>query len=502
MDRNAARNVPASPPRSDIGLLLIFAAISVALHLAVGNGYGFHRDELQFLDDARHLAWGYVAYPPVTSFMGRVSIAIFGISVWAFRLPAAIAAAVNMVLTALVARELGGRKPAQVTALLAAFASQVILGSMMMYVVWDYLAWTLICLFLARLLRTQNERWLLALGAAVGLGVLSKYSIAFLVATLIAGMALLPETRQYLRSKYLYLGIALALLMALPNFIWEARHGWVSLKMLSFIHARDVRIGRAAGYYSDQLKYTMFGLPLAIAGLIRLVRDARFRLLAVFYVGPFLLFAIMKGRGYYLLPAYTPLYAAGAVWMEEWLSARSRGTRLMLRSIAYTLLLADACLISLTMLPFAKPGSRMFDFQMRANSDMREEIGWPEAVSQVAAVYNALPAEQKSTTAIIAGDYGQAGSIALYGPASGLPYPVSGINSFYYRGYGPAEPQTLVVVGMGKRFRDNFNTCEKRGDVHIPYGVQNEWAERSEIFVCTGLKTPWRDIWSDLQYYG
>ena len=156
--------------RKDAGYLAALSCILVAIHFAVGDGYGFHRDELQFLDSSRHLAWGYVAYPPMTAFVGRLAIAVFGVSVHAYRLPAMFAAMLSLVLTGLTARELGGRRSAQVIAFFIALASQVILASLMIYVVWDFLAWTMVCFFIACLLRTGDGRWWLAVGAGIGIG--------------------------------------------------------------------------------------------------------------------------------------------------------------------------------------------------------------------------------------------------------------------------------------------------------------------------------------------
>ena len=124
----------------------------------MGNGYGFHRDEFQFLDDARHLSWGFVAYPPLTAFAGRIAIALFGISPESFRLPAAVVNAASLVLIGLLARELGGRRAAQLLALFAAFPIALVFSSVLQYNTFDYLAWVLVALFAAKLLRTGNPR--------------------------------------------------------------------------------------------------------------------------------------------------------------------------------------------------------------------------------------------------------------------------------------------------------------------------------------------------------
>ena len=120
------------------------------------------------------------------------------------------------------------------------------------------------------------------------------------------------------------MGALVATVIAAPNLLWLARHHFITLQMEHFIHLRDVRYGRAKGYFTDQFKFMMFGLPFAVGGLIALLRSPRFRLLSAFYIGPFVLLALVKGRGYYLLPAYPVLYAAGAVGLETWLASGRR----------------------------------------------------------------------------------------------------------------------------------------------------------------------------------
>ena len=64
---------------SDWHLLLLLAGARLLFHLLTNGQYGFHRDALAFLDNGQHLAWGYVAYPPLTPFVGRIGLALFGL---------------------------------------------------------------------------------------------------------------------------------------------------------------------------------------------------------------------------------------------------------------------------------------------------------------------------------------------------------------------------------------------------------------------------------------
>jgi 4-amino-4-deoxy-L-arabinose transferase-like glycosyltransferase len=495
---------PATSLRSDAALLSIFAALTLVVHFYVGNGYGFHRDEFQFLDDARHLQWGFVAYPPLTAFCGRIAIAFFGISPQVFRLPAALVNAVSLVLAGLIARELGGRRPAQIVALFAVFPVAVAFSSVLQYNTFDLLAWSLAVYFTARLLRTGDERNWIGIGAAIGIGVLSKYSIAFPAISLIAALVLLPSQRRHLRTRWFWSGVLTAVVIAAPNLIWLAIHHFITLQMEQFIHARDVRHGRADGYYTDQIKFTMFALPLAIAGLVSLLRSARFRLLSVFYIGPFLLFAIARGRGYYLLPAYPVLYAAGAVALERALAHRARPLRVAVRSIVLAAMLVDAAAVAWAFLPIWKPGSPGWNWQMKNNSDMADEVGWPEFVAQVAAVRDTLSSEDRQRLAILANNYGEAGALSLYGPQYGLPTPISSTNGFHDRGYGPYEPETVIVVGGELHDQErNFEQCKVAAQVDIPYGVRNEESvDHPQILVCHHLRWPWPVAWSRSQEFG
>ena len=238
----------ASTTRRATALLMAIAASFALIHILTNGRYGFDRDELQFLSDARHLDWGFVAYPPLTPFLDRIGFSLFGLSLVGLRLFPVLAHAVVILVSGLMARDLGGNRLAQVTTALAVGLSGVpiILATVFQYVSFAYLWWTLICWFTIRLLKSENPRWWLAIGCAIGLGLLNKYSIVFYIAGLLAGL-ILTGARRYLRSMWLWSGVAIALLLFLPNFVWLIRHDFVSYHMLQYIHARDVGEGRADG---------------------------------------------------------------------------------------------------------------------------------------------------------------------------------------------------------------------------------------------------------------
>jgi len=504
--RAAEERCPSSNDRTATVAIVAFAAATVLAHWLVGNRYGFHRDELQTLDDARHLAWGYVAYPSVTPLFGRLSLTLFGTSLRGFRFFASLALTATLFLCGLMTRHMGGRRGAQVLAVFALLPIAIGAGVLMQYVAFDHLCWVLTAYFVVRLVTSDDPRWWLAIGAAIGCGMETKYTMGFLALGVAAG-TLLTDARRYLRSKWLWMGVAVSILLFLPNLAWQARHGFVSFDFLGHIHARDIREGRTKDFLPDQFTYTLFAAPLWIAGLwfCLFSRDGkRFRLLGWMYVVPLVLFVAGKGRGYYLLPAYTMLYAAGAVWGERRLQVLSPAWANVVRSAAWLALAANVVLMSALFLPIAPIGSPWFHWASGINGDLVEEIGWLELVHEVARIRDSLPAQDRAHLGILGTNYGEAGAVNLYGPDYGLPHAISGVNSFWYRGYGDPPPQVLIVLGLSQReMQRRFQSCELAGHTPRVDDVHNEETEdHPDIFVCRGLKQSWPAFWSDFHHYG
>ncbi len=487
-------------------VLVAIATATVAVHLLAGGYYGFHRDELATLDDARHLAWGYVAYPPVTPFFARLSLILFGTSLVGFRFFAFIVEAIAVVVTGLMARELGGRRGAQAVAAAAGIPFCIIGGALMQYVSFDYLCWVLTAYFVIRLLKSDDARWWAAIGITIGLGMMTKYTMGFFVLAIVVGVVA-TDARRFFRSKWLWIGVGLSILAFVPNLIWQAQNHFVSLDFLRHIHARDVRIGRTKGFLPDQLKLMLLGLPLALAGLyFYLLAPAgrRFRMLGWMYVVTLVLFVVAKGRWYYLGPGYPMLYAAGALWGERQLESLRRAWAGTIRALVWAALAFDIVLVCAIAIPMAPVNSTRWKFAAKNNGDLVEELGWPELTQEVARIRDALPEQDRTRLGILAANYGEAGAINLYGPQYGLPQAISGINSFWQRGYGNPPPETLVVLGLSRHFLErNFSACEVAGHTPNPYGIDNEETrDNPDIYVCRGLRHSWPEFWRDFRYYG
>jgi hypothetical protein len=492
--------------RSDTLALLGIAAIVAVAHLLTNGRYGFHRDELQVLSDARHLDWGFVPYPPLTPFVERISMSIFGLSLVGLRLFSVIAQAILVVVAGLMARELGGGRLAQITSALAVALSTLPLfeGTEFQYTTFDNLWWVLIAYFVIRLLKTENPRWWLAIGATVGLGFQTKYTMGFFLCGIMGGV-LLTGARRYLGSGWFWGGMALGFAICLPNLIWQTQHGFISLHFLQHIHARDVGQGRANGFWRDQfwICTNLVAAPLWIAGVLGYLRDRRYRMLAWMYLIPLALFVVGKGRGYYLGGAYPMLMAMGAVWGERWVTSLSKIPRRAVEALFFTALVAWGMFMSTMILPWASGGALM-KFALENNGDLREEIGWDELVKTVAGIRDSLPPEQQANVGVMVRNYGEQGAIEVLGPTYHLPPPISGINSAWLRGYPATPPAVLIVLGMSREDADRlFTSCRVAGHNGNSLGVKNEESEdHPDIFVCGGPRQPWAEFWNDYQGFG
>lgn len=311
---------------------------------------------------------------------------------------------------------------------------------------------------------------------------------------------MLTPARRYLKSPWLWVGVAVSVVIFLPNALWQIRHHLISLDFLRSIHARDVRIGRTNGFLLNQLfvPACFLTIPLWVAGLYYyfFTEDGRrYRPVGWMFVISLMVFLVAQGRDYYMAPAYPMLLAAGAVALMP----RSR----LVRGLIWAGLALGGAL-GVLLLPVAPVNSALWNAISGKLDNFREQIGWPELVDTVAAIRDSLPAEERATTGILTGNYGEAGAIDLYGPARGLPNAISGINSYWLRGYGDPPPQTLIVLGLSEQTMErNFESCALAGQIANRFGVKNEETmEHRDIYVCRRLREPWPEFWKDLRYFG
>lgn len=392
--------------------VVAMAAAVLVLHLATNARYDSHRDSLYYMDSARHPAWGYVDYPPVTPAIARLSLWLFGPSVWGLRLWPSLAGAVMVVLAALIARELGGGRTARILAAVGAATSLVLLGANWLFqtVTFDQLIW-LTCLWLvARLLRTGDRRLWLALGLAVGVGLETKYTIVALVAGLGLGTVFTPLRRD-LASPWPWIAVVIAVVIFLPNLAWQVANGWPSVEYtLNHKSTQSVDFSPLT-FLSEQLALIgPLALPVWGAGMFWLWRDSGRRTLGIAAAFPVVLY-LFAGKSYYVGPLHPFLIAAGACAIEAWTTTPAR----WLRPAAAVALVVQALVLLPLTLPLL-PESTMATSQLASvRKDFADTIGWRDLVGQIARIYDAIPPSERRSVVIITDNYGEAGAINTYG---------------------------------------------------------------------------------------
>jgi 4-amino-4-deoxy-L-arabinose transferase-like glycosyltransferase len=511
-------------------VLAIVVAV-VLLHLLTIGRYGYHRDELQFLSDAHHLDWGFVSYPPLAPFLARISLAVFGLSLSGLRLFPLAAMTAALLVTSLIARDLGGGRLAQTAATLSVALSPLSLfeATKFQYTAFDYLWWVVAAWCVVRLLRSEDPRWWLAIGTTLGIGLLTKYSILFLIAGIFCGM-LFTSARRWFLSPWFWAGVAITVAVVLPNLLWEIRNGFISWRFLQTIHDRDIATGRTAGFLTEQFSHclSVFAVPLFLWGLIAFLRSPRYRMLGWMYLIPLILFFLAQGRSYYLAPAYPMLVAMGSVAAERWYldspmpsvsransrrrnkksrswTPASRPTRLARRVIAavfFSGLFVWGAWLCAFLIPLASSGP-LRQFALVRNEDLRDEFGWTELVRTVAGIRDSLPPDRQAHLGVAVGNYGEQGAIEVLGPTFHLPPPISTSNSAWLRGYPSTPPTTLIVLGWTPDDANAlFSGCTLSGRNGNAEGVPNEEStQHPYIFVCGPPRLPWPNFWKDAQYF-
>lgn len=485
--------------------MVALVALKLVLHLYANRDYGFLRDELAYIDDGKRLALGYVDHPPLVPFFAAVARLAWGdSSLLGLRLWPALCSTALLAVTMQMAREMGGGRVATLLAGLAFIAAPIFLASAVLFqtLTFDLLWWGLASLSFLRLARTRNERWWLAIGVFAGLGLLTKYTVVFYAAGFALALLVSGDRRAFLRP-WPWLALAIATCVAVPNIAWQISHSFIGLDYTDAINQRDQSIGRTDDFFPEQL--LLLGPPAVLvwgAGLVWLLRAraaAPYRVLGWTFLFTVALFALSQGRGYYTAAVYPPLMAAGAVAFE-----RLRPGRVRTASIATVaaLLVAGGVFAASVSLPLAPVGSGYFEFASGLNEDLPEMVGWPELVETIAAVRDELPEDERDEVAILAGNFGLAGAVNLYGPPHGLPEAISPVNTYYIWSEGRLDAPVYLIVGFSEAgVRDLCRTVEVGAVISNREGVDND-ESGGRVYVCRDLHRPLSDIWPELRRFG
>jgi len=486
--------------------VIAVGGIVFAVLMALSTRYGFQRDEVYFLDCARHLAASYVDQPVLAPLLARVSLDLFGVSLPGLRLWPALAAWATVVVGGLTAREFGGGRRAQLLAAIAVATTPALWGSAHVANTTAYavLALAALALVVARIGRTGDPRWWLVAGLVAGLGVADNHQPAFFALATVIG-ALLSGGRRLVLNRWFFAGAAIAVAFVVPDLWWQAQHQWATIAMTRQLNRENGGLRNIPVWVIGQLFLVTLALAWVwVAGLRLLWRSGRplWRALAWAYGLLFVLYALTTGaKIYYLTGAYVYLLAAGAVAIDGWLYARAR--RIGILAVATTLTTALFAVLVLPVLPPTGIGPRH-----AMDQTLAETVGWPELVDTVRSVWTSLPPSQRADAVIFTADYSEAAAINELGRDAGLPTAVSGQNSEWW--WGPGNPHATTVVAVAPSptaaldyagyLSGFFTSVREVATLSNLYDVHNI-ESGGHVYICTGPRQPWSQLWPRLRHY-
>ncbi|HYL78662.1 MAG TPA: glycosyltransferase family 39 protein [Bryobacteraceae bacterium] len=491
-------------------VVFLIAGVKLLVHLYAGRHYGYFVDELYYIACGEHLDWGYVDQAPMIALVTKIARLLFGDSLSAIRFFPALAGAAKVVLTGLVARELGGRRFAQGLAALAVLVAPGFLGvdNLLSMNCFEPLLWTGCAYVLVRIVNTGNRKLWIWFGLLAGLGLETKHSMLIFGAGLIVGLLLTPE-RRLLRTPWLWAGGLIAFLIFLPNLLWNIQHHFPFLELQENIRrsGRNVDLSLLDFFGQQVLTMLPLSVPIWLAGLWHYLftkEGKPFRALGWAWLFTTAIILILNPRVYYLWPAFPILFAAGGVRCEIWLSR----PRLEWLKFAYpALLVALAVVIAPIALPILPPETyvryteAIHLQQPRVETHklgplpqiFADQFGWDEMAATVARVYNSLPADVRPKTAIFGQNYGQAGAIDFFGRKYGLPKAISGHQNYFLWGPRDYTGESMIVLDdRVETLEKEFDHVEKVARVEHPYSMPYE---HFDVFYCRGLKQPLRELW-------
>ncbi len=480
------------------------AASTCLLHLVYAGRYDFFRNELYYVVCGRHPAFGYADQPPLVPLLAAAT-QLFGLKLWLLRVPAALAAAALVPLTAAFARLLGGGAgPGLISGCAVALAPALIgMGSLLTTSTFEPLAWTACAYLVTRAALHGDRRALLWAGAVAGIASEAKYGIGFWVIGLGAGLLLSPA-RAMLATRNFATAAAVAAVIAAPSLIWQSVNGWPFFEVMVH-HSAGNFTGTPLRFEIGQaVAMNALLAPLWLTGLIapfamQTLKPARF--IAIAYVVAAALIIGGHGKDYYLFPAYPSLFAVGAVAcarLAVWIS-----TSWMLLAAAAT---APLLPIVLPILQPAALAAYLDQMHLHPRPDeeagvgapltqvFSDELGWRALEQSVAAAYRALPPNEQRRAAIVATNYGEAAAIDVFGRADGMPPALTGQNQYYFWGPRGYDGSVLIHInGDPERWRRNCASLDIVGSFGAPYAMPYESGR--PIFICRGLRVGLAEAW-------
>lgn len=496
------------------GLIALVAIAKLLAHLLVAGNFGYFRDELYYIDSGRHFQTGYVDFLPFIAWLAGI-LRIVGDNLVVLHIVSALTGTALVVVTGLMAREMGGNRIAQGLAALgsAVMVTFLATGSLFTMDVFDELWWGLAAYVFILLVRRQNPRVWLLFGLVTGIGLFTKLTMLFFGFGLVVGV-LLTSRRNDFRTRWPWLGGAVAFAFLVPWIIWEVINGWPTVEF--WRHYGGFASGSPPDFFISQLiTVNMFNLPLIIAGFIFYFRRPEgkpYRALGWLYVVLYFFFTVTRAKSYFLAPSYPILFAGGAVVLGQ---AFSRIPSRRYVGVAYvTLLVASGIFFGLGVVPaldrqtygryYSWVGAASGANQTAAGQVypqiLGDRLGWDTMTATVAGVYDRLPVDQRAQACILTINYGEAGALNFFGPKYHLPTALSGHNNYYLWGPGDCSGKVIITVGYDRAAMLKSYDSVRQVAMITCKGCQPE-ENNLPVYLCVQPHISPVDAWKTVKHY-
>ncbi len=530
---------------SPLAIGAYFAVFKLLLHFIFNSNYGFFRDELYFIACGEHLAFGYPDHAPLAPFLAKVTRTLFGDSLFALRFFPAVAGAFKIFLTAVLVKELGGKRFAAFLACLCVLCAPIFLAIDDLFSMnpLEPVFWMLCVYFAVKAIKESmnDERgtidseedpnvtetkhlsfivhhsstYWLPFGLFAGIGLMNKHSMLFFGFAIVAGL-LLTSARKVFFGKYFWLGGLIAFLIFLPNIIWQFQNDFATLELLRNVQTtgKNVEMSPVQFFVSQITGMNPSALPVWLAGIWFFLGDKngkRFRFLGICYLVLLALMIYLKAKDYYLAPIYPMLFAAGAVFFEQ-LIEKIRALS-FIKYVLPILIFVPMIFIAPVVMPIL-PIETLINYQetigftppkSEVSQDapvqqiFSDQFGWQELAEKTAGVYNSLPPDEREKAGIFASNYGEAGAIDFYGAKYNLPKSISPHQSYFLWGSREYTGEILILLGASKENAEKYcQSVEEKTEINHPLSPSYE---KYKIIVCRKTKKSLPEIWQSLKFW-
>jgi Dolichyl-phosphate-mannose-protein mannosyltransferase len=408
-------------------ILIGFIGLKFLLqYLLLSSEYNLQRDEYLHLDQANHLAWGYLSVPPFTSWTSYI-IQLLGNSIFWIKFFPALYGALTIYIVWKAIEELNGNLFALILgATCVLFSALLRLNTLYQPNSFDVLSWTVLYFILLKYIKTDDLKWLYVGATAFAIGFLNKYNIVFLLFGLLPSL-LVTEHRKIFLKPTLYFAILVGLVLILPNLVWQYNNNlpvFHHLKELS--DTQLVNVNRF-DFLKNQLLFFVGSLIVIISSFYALLfykPFQKYRLFVFSFLFTLIAFLYFKAKDYYAIGIYPIYIAFGSIYLADVLKD---GWKKYLQPIVIVVPLILFIPIYNVAFPNKSPE---YIVQHSENykklgllrwedgkdhllpQDFADMLGWKELALKVDSVYLRLP--NKNSTLILCDNYGQAGAINFY----------------------------------------------------------------------------------------